>query len=204
MQPPQTGDRQSGACFAFPARPLSCCCCNYHTRVLGPTAAQLSGADSTRAAAGDKAARPETGGACASNAETSPTMKLVCTYSPAQPAWGNLSFLTKKGRGGLERGEAFPHPWQPRAEQVLLLGTFSHVSILCRGLSFAAALGDGSSTRSKETPKASRHPTQLKFKYLKAGRSLNEASVCQQAGRLDLLLSLLQHIQRQIITKVET
>lgn len=35
MQPPQTGDRQSGACFAFPTSPLSCCCCNYHTRVLG-------------------------------------------------------------------------------------------------------------------------------------------------------------------------
>lgn len=45
------------------------------------------------------------GGACAANAEISPTMKLVRAYSPAQPAWGNSSFITKKGRGGLERGE---------------------------------------------------------------------------------------------------
>lgn len=63
-------------------------------------------------------------------------MMLVYTYSPAWPAWGDLSFVTKKRReawrGGSNSllffsGSAFPHAWQPRAEQLLLLGTFSLV-----------------------------------------------------------------------------
>lgn len=98
MQPPQTGTGNQTLALLSPQAPSAAAAAIITRGCSGPTAAQPSRADSTQAAARDKAVRPKTGGACASNAEISPTMKLVCTYSPAQPAWGNLSFFTKKPR----------------------------------------------------------------------------------------------------------
>lgn len=107
MQPPQTGTGNQTLALLSLQAPSAAAAAAIITRgCSGPTAAQPSRADSTQAAARDKAVRPKMGGACASNAETSPAMKLVCACSPAQPAWDNLSFITTKGRGGLERGEA--------------------------------------------------------------------------------------------------
>lgn len=64
----------------------------------------------------------------------------------------------------------------PRAAQLSLLGTLSHVWNPCRSLSFAVPLGHQSRAGSNETSKASRHSTQLRFECFRAGRSFNKAS----------------------------
>lgn len=177
-------------CFAFPTGPLSCCCSNSH-----PWVPWLSRAGSTEAAVTVAVTvTPSQGSVC-----------LTCRNLPARSCCAQPLLLSstrqfvhpekrKRKPGEMVATalfyfrECFSPGWQPRAAQLLLLLTSSHVSKPCRGPSFAVALGH----QSKETPKASRHSTLLRFKCFRAGRSLNKASVSQQTGKLDLPFPFLQ------------